>query len=50
MLHTLKNVNHIFLAVFLINLRVLMINLASKCSLQRKKNVAYKFIEIFAKK
>ena len=37
MLHALKNVNHTFLAVFLVNLCVLMINIASQLFFTEEK-------------
>ena len=49
MLHTLKNVNHTFLADFFTSLCVLMINLASQLFFAGKKNAIYKPIKKFLK-
>ena len=43
-LHTLKSINQIFLAVFLINLNVLMINLANQLVFTEEEHVVSKFI------
>ena len=49
MLHTLKNVNHMFLADFFTSLCVLMISLASQWFFAEKKNAVYKLIKKFLK-
>ena len=48
-IHTLKNIKIIFLAVLFIKLFVLMINLIRKVVLYRGKNEAYRFIEAIVK-
>ena len=45
MLHLLKNIKYIFLAVFLIKLRVLIIILASQLFFTQNKNAVYRFIK-----
>ena len=45
MLHLLKNIKYIFLAVLLIKLLVLIINLASQLFFTQNKNAVYRFIK-----
>ena len=47
--HTLKNIKHIFLAVLLKKLFVLMINLVNQLFFTEEKNVVYRFIETILK-
>ena len=44
-LHILKNIKIIFLVALLINLYVMMINLADQLFFTEKKNAIYKLIE-----
>ena len=48
-LHILKNINHIFFAVLLTKLYVLMINFANQLFFTEKKYAIYKFIEAVLK-
>ena len=43
--HTQKNIKHIFLAVLLTKLHVLIINLAKKLFFTEEKNAVYRFVE-----
>ena len=45
MLHTIKNIKHIFLAVLLVKLYMLMINLANCLVLTEGKNTIESFIK-----
>ena len=45
MAHTQKNIKHIFLAVLLTKLHVLIIDLAQKLFFRKEKNAVYRFIE-----